>query len=1033
MYGVSARYRLMALLTTLGLALTTAAFAQDDDLLVEEIIVIGSQIRGASTTAAMPVSVVNREDIVAMGVSSADELFRNIPGVGAVGFGGNNQRSTSFGINGARGDVASINLRSLGEGNTLVLMNGRRLVDHPSTQTDEQTAPAVTVNMNALPILGLERVEVLRDGATAIYGTDAVAGVINTVLRDDYQGFEVTARAGHADSLDEATLSIIGGLNFNDNRTNISASFTFHDRGELSAGDRGFSRNRDARPQINNAEFANDVAFRNSSDITPWATFQVPGGAAITQDTGSGPVNITTNSGIFTLVPASIGGCAGNLPAAPSDTCIRAATRVPDSLRHNRNAEATLMPGVERSNFFGSVTHTFENDFELYSDVGIYRAESTYNRNDGGGGPLTTQPIHLAASNYWNPFGPISFADGRPNPNRLPGLDINQIPAEGVALPFRDAAARARYRISERPGPFVNVTDESYRFVLGLRGEMSGWDFDTGFVYSEAETLDQTENRLDLNALMRQLALDTPDAYNPWTGGGTYVNNSTDSTLNPASSTNPFYITVDRLGKTRLALIDFKVSNGSVFELPAGGLGVAAGAEYRRHTYVDDRDPRLDGTAPLNNFVINRQFPSSVMGSSDTPDTFGKRDVTSFFAELAIPIISPDMDIPLVESIDLQLAGRYEDFSDVGSVTKPRVALSWYLHESVQIRSSWSKGFKTPNLAQVSEPVISRQVGAQDVYFCQAQVNKGDAANLGACNDTEAGNDYITSVERLTSGSLLLQPEESESLSYGVVFQPTFVEGLTVTVDFWDIDQSGIIGIFGTPNHLRLDWANRINDLAPNPDVIRVPATVDNIAFFEGSGLQAVGQTIQTLVPYFNLDSRESAGVDFSVLYDLVTDGLGEFSFALNAARITETFQSPSAPAAFINEQNNPLVQVVAGGDLIERDQRPQWKGSGSISWRMNKLSANFFVSHIGEFNDTGVISDTSGRFWRVDSWTTYNLNAEYRFSVGNTDNSVRIGINNLTDEDPPLADENLNYLASLHNPFGRFAYVALTTRFGGN
>jgi iron complex outermembrane receptor protein len=1007
----------------------TVAQAQEEET-IEEVIVTGSQIRGASTTGALPVSVLGEDEIAAAGVASADELFRYVPGVGAVGFGGNNQRSTSFGINGARGDVASINLRSLGEGNTLVLMNGRRLVDHPSTQTDEQTAPAVAVNMNAIPIMGLQRVEILRDGASALYGTDAVAGVVNTILRKDYEGVQVTGRFGGAEGYDETTISLLGGLNFNNDQTNITGSFTRHDRSEMSANDRDFSKNRDARGQVTHPDFLDDASFNNSSTVTPWGVFQVPGVGAVTQFGEP----ITTSSGRFALVPDSVGGAdCVDIAAAPEDTCIIAASSVPTDLRHNRNAAATLMPGVVRTNFFLTANHTFDNDYELYFEGGLYKASSDYNRNDGGGGPLGTQPIDMAASNYWNPFGPVTFSDGTVNPNRLPGLDPAQIPIEGVSLPFRsgEGGARGFYRFSERPGPLVNVKDESYRALSGLRGSRGDWDFDTGILYSKAETTDRTTDRLDLNAVMRQLALETPEAYNLWTGGGTYDQNSFDSTFNPESTTEPYYIQVDRQGTTRLMLADFKVSTNTLFELPAGGLGFGAGVEFRRHTYEDNRDPRLDGTAPLNNFVRDQIFPSSVMGSSDTPDTFGKRNVFSVFAELAVPLVSSDMNIPLIDSLDVQLAARYEDFDDIGSVTKPRIALSWYLIEGLQFRASYSEGFKAPNLAAVSEPVISRQVAGEDLWYCQAQVNKGDAPNLGACTGEGVGNEFLTGVERLTSGSALLKPEESESFSYGIVYQPSFVEGLTLTVDYWSIDQTGIIGIFGTPNHISLDWALRINGLAPNPEVVRLDPTPDNVAFFAGSGLDPVGQIIQTNVPYFNLDSRETTGIDFSIMYDLDTDRLGNFTFGVNGAKLTKAFQTVGTAAQFINDQNNPLVQVVSGGDLIRRNQRPEWKSSSFVKWNSGKFGAGFFINYVSDFLDTSVISDTTGEFWTVDSWTTMNIHGEYNFSAGMFSNATfRIGVNNLADEDPPLADENLNYMASMHTPYGQYIYGTLILGF---
>ncbi len=997
---------------------------------LEEVIVTGSQIRGASTTAALPVSVITQEDIQVTGAASSDELFRTLPGVGAVGFGGNNQRSVSFGINGARGDVASINLRSLGEGNTLVLMNGRRLVDHPGTQTNEQTAPAVTVNMNAIPVMGLQRVEVLRDGASALYGTDAVAGVVNTVLRNDFEGLEISARYGSAmeDNPDETTISVLGGLTFNNDRTNISGSFTWHDRSALFARDRSYSRSADMRPLVAGTPFEGDLQFRNTSGTTPWGVFRLPllNGGPITQNGEP----ITTASGSFFVSPTSLGNCTAEHPSGPADTCLAASTFVPEELRFDVNQRRTMIPSVTRNNFFGNVTHTFDNDFELYGEFGLYKAESKFDRADGIFGPLSSQPFDIPASNYWNPFGPITFSDGSPNPNRLPGLDINQVPAEGLG--YRWNFGTGPYRMLDRGGAFVNVDDESYRALLGLRGNVGDWDFDTAFVSSAAETLDRTDNRASLTEIQRVAGLETPDAYNFWNGAGDYTDNAIDTTPNPANVTDPFYISVDRFARTRLTLADFKLSNASLVDLPAGGLGVAAGVEYRRHTYEDDRDPRLDGTRTFFNTVTGQNVPSDVSGSSDTPDTFGSRKVYSVFAEVALPLVSPDMDVPLVESLDVQIAGRFEDYDDIGDVTKPRIAVSWYPAEWLQFRGSYAEGFRAPNLPQTSEPEISRVVARTDLYFCQALVNRGEVPNLAACDGDAVGNDFDGQMERITSGSEELEPEESESVSYGIVLQPQFAEGLTVTVDYWEIEQTGIIGIFSTPNQLALDWALRINGMAPNPNIIRDAPTADNIAFFAGSGLDPVGAAVTSLVPYFNLEDRVTEGIDVSVLYELDTANLGSFSFGVNATKLTKAFQSAGGPSDFINDQNNPAVTVEAAGDLIEQDQRPEWKGNAFVRWSGAKYGASLFANHVGAFDDTSVRNDVTAEPWRVDSWTTVNISGEYRFSAGMFDDSaVRVGINNLFDEDPPLADENFGYLASLHSPQGQYAYVNLVLGLG--
>jgi iron complex outermembrane recepter protein len=1008
-----------------SLCFAAPALAQNNET-IEEVVVVGSQIRGASTTASMPVSVVSQEEIVASGATSADELFRTLPGAGAMAFGGSNPHSVNFGINGARGDVASINLRSLGEGNTLVLLNGRRLVDHPGHQTNEQTVPAVTTNMNAIPVLGLRRVEVLRDGASAIYGTDAVAGVVNTVLRKDYEGLEANLRYGNASgtSLDETTLSIIGGVNFNNDQTNITMSLSRFQRDAMFARDRDYSASLDLRPRLVGTAFEGDGQFDNTSTVTPWAVFRMPG--QITQNGNP----ITASNGSFAIIPASLGGCSTTLPSGPTDVCMAPLSRVPDSLRFDANQIRTMIPEVERVNFFATANHTFDNGNEMYTELGIYKAGSEFNRGDGSGGPLSHSPNHIPASNYWNPFGPTTLPDGSPNPNRLPGLDLGQVPAEGLPIPYYGAAGAA-FRIMERHR-IVDVSDKSYRVVQGLRGDWNDWSYDTAFVYSKAETLDRTYDRVAPSIFMDVLALSTPDAYNAFNGGGAYTNNAIDTTLNPDSVVDPFFVAVDRYGSSSLALLDFKVSNNNIFELPGGQVGVAFGVEHRRQAMVDDRDPRLDGTAQFYNRVIDETFTSDVQGSSPTADTAGSREVFSAFLEFAVPLINPGMDIPLVQSLDLQLAARYEDFSDVGNVTKPRIALSWFTSDWLQIRASYSEGFKAPNLIQTSEGRNSRQVGRADLIFCQARVNRGEIPSLSACDGTGIGNEYLGPVERITFGSEDLRPETNESLSYGFVFQPHFVDGLLITADYWNIKQEGIIGLFGTPNHLALDWALRINGLGSNPLLTRADPTQENIDFFAGSGIDPVGQALITLNPYQNLESRDTAGVDISISYALETNRLGRFDLALNAARLLKTDQDTgSEQAALINAQNNPAVIVVGGGDLMERDQRPEWKASGSINWQRDDWRAGLFFNYVGEVNDTSASNDITQEFFRVDSWTTINAHVGFDFSMGSfEDNTVRLGINNLFDEDPPLADENFGYIAALHNPLGRYMYLNLRTGF---
>ncbi|WP_260582730.1 TonB-dependent receptor plug domain-containing protein [Sphingopyxis sp. PET50] len=220
---------------------------QADEATSPEIVVVGTRIEGARVTEALPVIVVGQDRLDAIGAVSGDELIRNIPQMGDVSFNPGNNAQTS---NAARGDVGSVNLRSLGVGNTLVLLNGRRVVTHPASQglSDTGTVPVLSYNSNAIPTTGLQRLEVLLDGAAALYGSDAVAGVVNTVLKDDYDGLRLQAQYGGAEGthLTEFQGNILAGKSFD--RGNITVSFEYTDRAALRAEDQDFTASANLRP-----------------------------------------------------------------------------------------------------------------------------------------------------------------------------------------------------------------------------------------------------------------------------------------------------------------------------------------------------------------------------------------------------------------------------------------------------------------------------------------------------------------------------------------------------------------------------------------------------------------------------------------------------------------------------------------------------------------------------------------------------------------------------------------------------------------
>ena len=238
-HGTLRQRLLLATVSAFALG-SSGAWAQEEDEEIEEITVTGSQIRGAAINEALPVSVMDAEDIEILGVDSGADLLEFMAEQGQNFF--SESENISGGVNSARGDVGAYNLRNLGTGNTLVLLNGRRLVNNASYQTEEvggSFVPVNTVNSQSLPVFGLERVEVLRDGASAIYGADAVAGVVNYVLKDDFDGLTIDARLSAYDHMprDDYTLTLEWGNDFNDGATNLSVFGTFYHRDRVSSQD----------------------------------------------------------------------------------------------------------------------------------------------------------------------------------------------------------------------------------------------------------------------------------------------------------------------------------------------------------------------------------------------------------------------------------------------------------------------------------------------------------------------------------------------------------------------------------------------------------------------------------------------------------------------------------------------------------------------------------------------------------------------------------------------------------------------------
>ena len=976
------------------------AIAQDEegDEKIEEITVTGSQIKGAAINEALAISVFSEEDIEYLGVESGEELMDLIPENGQNFF---NEADTAGGVNGSRGDVGAFNLRNMGTGNTLVLLNGRRMVNAATYQTEEvggSFVPVNSVNTNHIPVFGIDRLEVLRDGASAIYGADAVAGVLNTVLKDDFEGLTVRARYTAYDHMprDDEALAIEWGTALNEGRSHVGVFARYYQRDRVRAQDESRWADSDFRYRFPDSspysEASGSTIFRNDSTNSLFGLYDIV--PSIGSSHSLRQNDVVDNAGEFNLYPIGDPNCAGGYDIGNGIACGREDSAARGNYRYNLNERRDLASEADRTTVYTYFNHEIDDLTEFFSEMYLYRSNT--NRNLAPSTQLSAVEHRIGAANYYNPLGPCG------SPNRLPDSIIGtDVPCSGLDVRLDN------YRFADSPR-FIDVERESYRVLLGLRGTGGDWDWETALVVSEASGDDVASNRISNTLLAEALFDPTPAAYNPFSGG-------IDSNIERAQ------IQVYRKTEATLRMLDVKLSNAEIFEMPAGPAGMLIGAEVREESFKDDRDPRLDGTIDFTDYEGD-SYPqtSDVVGSSPTPDGSGSRVTTSLFAELQLPVF---------ETLDVQLAARYENFSDVGETTVGKLAFGWRPLDQLLVRGSYSSAFRAPNLVTINEDFIARSNTRNDWIVFYA-VNEG-----GVPDNNSFTGDGRYSMQRFATGSQDLQAEESINTSIGIVLDP--IDNLTVTLDFWTIEKEDTIGLFGEENHVLLDLVMRLaagtSDCANvqgNPAVSRGDLNDDYDAEFLALGLCPIGQVDFVSDTYTNLDTRTIEGYDIGIYYDIET-GLGRFGLKYNGSFYEKYEQEatggPSVALAAAKEANPAIVFPIIGiGDLLKFEGNQEERHTATLSWRLSDFGASVTMFRIGDFYQ----ELSNGDRFPVPSMTTYNMTMDYSFDVAGTDTRLRFGMTNFTDERAPLYDSSFGFSSDAHRDYGRTYYVDLRMQF---
>jgi outer membrane receptor protein involved in Fe transport len=1001
---------------------------------VQTIIVTGTRIQAASDSGAVAVTTISRDQIDALGQASTGELMENLAQAGSFEING-----AADGPNSARGDIATVNLRGLGTGNTLILLNGRRIAAHAVNQ-DVGSTPRQVTNVNAFPSAGIDRIEVLRDGASALYGSDATAGVVNTILSTDFDQTRITGRVSRLSGADHGELSfdVAHGFGFNQDRTRVLAIASWYHRDPLYSSELGPQfTSVDKRGFLADSPYATaNTDFRNTSSASPFGefvagAFNADGSQFLGRRVRRGTTNLTTTGGVFHVQPCGFAGTLQNLPATTTIGCVGLDDSTLDvGLRYDFNAlqpnnalnqginipldgeqalGRQMLTEIDRVNLFGQITHDFSDTMEGFAEFLYYQAETASAR--------ATQPMDsglaflvVPRTNYWNPFGAVGSV------NRIAGLNTTDVPAAGLDVLVQ------QWRPVELGLRNIFTETTTWRALAGLKGSFGDWDWEGALAYSSNETTDIENNRISKTLLQAELARSTPDAINPFGGPGS----------NSTAQWDRVRIASENVGETVLATGDYRMSTDELFAGWAGPIAAAFGVEWRYERYTEDRDPRLDGTIIFNTATVSGR--SDVVGVSPTDDSTGDRNVYSAFGEVFVPLI--DGDGPFPNRLTLQMAARAEYFDDLGeSSVKPKVALSWFPIEWLNLRAAWSQGFRVPNLVQLNRGDISRlNLGIDD--FWRAPVT-GDAQSNGDA--------YVPSVRQANPN---LRNEDTETVVLGVIAdfrralgQP-WIRDFRVSLDYWSFAQTDVIAAFGDQEALAYDFLLRRRG-SSNPNVVRAPVTAGDAAAFAAWNLanpadqrQAAGQVQFIVDPFINLDSQDADGFDLGVNFTIrpsMEFGTVDFDLdvtylrSLNVVRnelLAELAASPAFAGVFTELQE----------DRIRQDGNPQWRTNFTMTWTRGPFALGASARYISDFLDTAADPDLNGDgvldFWTAESAVRVNVYGEARLGGEGRPYRIRFGVNNLTNEAPPLVDSSLGYNPEFHWLKGTEMYMQVRATF---
>ena len=982
---------------------------------IEEVVVTGSYIKGTPEDAPLPVTTLNRDELALEGSPTAIDLIKSLSfSQGADG-------ETDQFQAGAGADRATVNIRGLGPSRSLVLVNGRRTTWSPHA-IGAQAQLLVDVNM--MPAMAIQRIEMLRDGAAATYGSDAIAGVMNFITRSDFEGFEVSASHKEIEDTDgDREFGFIFGTSFMDGRAHVVTSASYIERNKLHIADRDWS----LLPYAENTRGGWSSVGRPGVFV-PYANWFSPGGQALTAAAGGFAGLLGT--GIVDPRCEDLGGARTSVGVAGNT--------LGGFCRFQYTAFDNLIEDAERWQWWteasfeiGDTTNLTMELLVTDSDVPDWGTSPSYppnrlvdeNRTVRANNPGLVDMARLYPDLYGD------FASCAEAYCRYTG-DGGDQDAAGIPAAWQEAGwIYGRFYGQDGPPRGHHRTSEMVRFAAALEGEWGDRGWQVALTYSKAEresagadTMVYRDARGRLGLAGHECEASVPNEYNAqgqlefslatlqanagqgnchfWTPFNVGMH-GTDPLVPNALRTNPDfnssldnrvirdYMLTDGVNEGETSLLTIEAILSGEFadlDLGAGTISYAVGFQYRDETYESGPTGFYDGNV----------YPCAA-GPEITDCTTGRTGLFGFLPP-GFPIdqdrdiwaLFTEFHVPITDSLEGQLSIRHEDYGgNTGSTTDPKVAFRWQITDSVGLRASFGSTFRGPTLNQTVPDNSSNSL-----QFVGA---------TGAFKRID------------TKGNPNLKPEQADTINVGLLVDHNGLfsdsDNFFMTLDYWSYDFTDPLVTEPFTNLVAIACPGGACD--PNGPYF------DRLVF--GGGTSATDLEIIN-VNIVNGPDYETDGIDFTFRYGLDA-GPGYLSWDVTGTKITSfdigawEFGGKYDALGRLNYRTS-LARTLA-----------EWKGRTTLNYAFNDWNIRWVTSYVDSYKYQGAAPQTCGNDCVVDSHVTHDLHVTY--SLLDDQLTLVASAINIEDDDPPYMSREFNYDAFTHNPFGRMYKVGLTYRLG--